>query len=100
METCPTKASPIEEAAQEYQDIFSYLSGQEYPVALNSKGEKRNFRRRCLDNFKLEDGQLKRRKKGTQEWRVVIANKDDKQQILRSCHSSPLGKFYIVFVPV
>ncbi len=51
----------------EYPNVFNYLSAQEYPADLSGKDEKRNFRRKCKGNFKLEDGQLKYRKKGTQE---------------------------------
>ncbi len=88
------EASPTvttEEA--EYRNVFNYLSAQEYPLEVSSKDQKRNFRRKCKDNFRLEDGQLKYRKKGTQEWRVFIARKEDKDRILQSCHSCALGKF-------
>ncbi len=91
-EASPIEASPTVEADREYQSVFNYLSAQEYPATLSSKDEKRNFRRKCQDNFKLEDGQLKYKKKGTEQWRLFIARKDDKLRILRSCHSSPLGK--------
>ena len=81
----------MEQEEGEYQNIYNYLSTQQYPATLDDK-HKRNFRRKCKDNFKLEDGHLKYRKKGSQQWKLYIARKKEKSRIFQSCHSSSLGK--------
>ena len=87
--------SSEESALNEYEHVFAYLSIGEYPEHL-TKEQKRNFRRKCKDNFNIVDGQLKYRKKGTQEWRIFIAKKDEKGKVLHSCHASSLGKNFCV----
>ena len=81
----------MEQEEGEYQNIYNYLSTQQYPATLDDK-HKINFRRKCKDNFKLEDGHLKYRKKGSQQWKLYIARKKEKSWIFQSCHSSSLGK--------
>lgn len=91
---CSTAASlpEMDAAEREYDEVFNYLSAQEYPATASTKDKKRNFRRKCRDNFKLEDGQLKYRKKGSEDWRVFIARRQDRRRILQNCHGSALGK--------
>ena len=73
------------------------MEGGIYPEGL-SKNEKRNFRRKCRENFKIENGQLyyskSDRDTATQkehEWKLCVKTEDDKQRMLRSCHSSATG---------
>ena len=40
------------------QEIENYLRKGEYPPTINSKTEKENFRRKCRQNFKFENGSL------------------------------------------
>ncbi len=40
------------------EPIENYLRKGEYPETINGKTEKANFRRRCRQNFKFENGSL------------------------------------------
>ena len=54
---------------EKYDSIYRYLESGIYPEGL-LKNEKRNFRRKCKENFKIEKGQLyysKRRVTGVQQ---------------------------------
>ena len=78
---------------EDYECIFTYLESGIYPAGL-SKNEKRNLRRKCNENFKVENGQLYYRRSNrctTQEeceWKLCIKTVEEKQRVLRSCHSS------------
>ena len=50
---------------QNLQEIQDYLQRGEYPSGLD-KGQKANFRRKCKNNFKFEDGVLYYRKHSSQ----------------------------------
>ena len=61
-----------------------------------SKAEKANLRRKCRNNFKIEDGVLHYRKNGGSEkeedhWRICIRSVEEKGRILESCHSGVAG---------
>ncbi|KAL5503401.1 hypothetical protein EMCRGX_G010343 [Ephydatia muelleri] len=62
------------------------------------KGEKANFRRKCRNNYKLEDGVLHYRKNITCEgkddalWRVCVRSDEEKERILESCHAGVADK--------
>ena len=61
------------------------------------KGKKANFRRKCRNNYKLEDGVLHYRKNITCEgkddalWRVCVRSDEEKERILESCHAGVAG---------
>ena len=83
---------------EKYDSIYRYLESGIYPEGL-LKNEKRNFRRKCKENFKIEKGQLYYSKSDRctathkePEWKLCVKNEDDKQRMLRSCHSSATGK--------
>ena len=84
---------------EDYECIFTYLESGIYPAGL-SKNEKRNLRRKCNENFKVENGQLYYRRSNrctTQEeceWKLCIKTVEEKQRVLRSCHSSATGNYY------
>ena len=86
---------------EEYDEVYSYLESGTYPEGL-SKDSKRNWRRKCKENFKIENGQLYHRKgerkplneqQEQQEpaWRLCIKTKEEKERILRSSHSTATG---------
>ena len=100
----------------DYRDIVAFLESSEdkraYPSHFSTKNEKRNFRRRCNENYKLENGQLlfrkssrrsrvsaernlkpgKYSKKATYDsWKVCIETVEQKERVLKSCHSSKAG---------
>ena len=80
---------------QNLQEIQDYLQRGEYPSGLD-KGEKANFRRKCKNNFKFEDGVLYYRKhlskaEADQDWRVCVRSLEDKARIIKSCHAGPTG---------
>ena len=89
-------------AMEEYDDIYEYLENKMYPEGLSKNG-KRNWRRKCQENFKIENGQLFHRKsdlrsplKEQQEqiepaWRLCIRTKEEKERILKASHSSATG---------
>ena len=45
----------------EYDEVYTYLESGTYPEGLSKNG-KRNWRRKCKENFKIENGQLYHRK--------------------------------------
>ena len=88
---------------EEFDDIYEYLENRTYPEGLSKNG-KRNWRRKCQENFKIEDGQLYHRKgdrkplteqqeqvEPVSVWRLCIKTKEEKDRILRSSHSSATG---------
>ena len=46
----------------EYDDVYTYLESGTYPEGLSKDG-KRNWRRKCKENFKIENGQQERGEK-------------------------------------
>ena len=88
---------------EEYVDVYAYLESNKYPEGL-LKDSKRNWRRKCRENFKIENGQLFHRKgdrkavkeqeqeHGSNEWKLCIKTSEEKERIMRSCHSSVTGK--------
>ncbi len=87
---------------EDYTAVYSYLENNEYPEGLTKDG-KRNWRRRCCENFKIENGQLFHRKcdrkkkeqeqqePNQSEWKRCIKTNEEKDRIFRSCHSSDTG---------
>ena len=66
-----------------------------YPAGY-SKTDKANLRRKCRDNFKLEDGLLYYRKKTakeTESWRTCVQVDFEKKRIMERCHSGVEGKY-------
>ena len=87
----------------EYDDVYTYIESGTYPEGLCKDG-KRNWRRKCKENFKIENGQLYHRKgernplneeQEQQEpaWRLCIKTKDEKERILRSSHFTATGMY-------
>ena len=88
---------------KDYAAVYKYLENSVYPDGL-SKEKKRNFRRKCKENFKIENGQLFHRRcdrknaseqnetnELTDEWELCISTEEEKARVLRSCHSSATG---------
>ena len=75
--------------------IDTYLRKGEYPCGM-SKGEKANLRRRCRNNFKLEDGLLYYKKApsiadDSEGWKICVRSSEEKLKILESCHAGVGG---------
>lgn len=75
--------------------IEDYLLNGVYPPSF-SKNEKCSLRRRCRNNFKLEDGILmyqSRNRNSTSEetWRICVRTVKEKMRVLRSCHAGMEG---------
>eukprot|EP00731_Ephydatia_muelleri_P003205 Em0001g3205a len=85
-------ALKMEEFKEELRAVEKYLIYGEYEEGME-KGEKANFRRKCRNNYKLEDGVLHYRKNITCEgkddalWRVCVRSDEEKERILESCHA-------------
>ena len=77
-------------AEQEYDKIYKYLHCKQYPERI-SKDQKRNFRRKCLNNYKIQKGILYYHAKGSAEWKQVIASKKEQDRIIKACHALPQG---------
>eukprot|EP00731_Ephydatia_muelleri_P010665 Em0005g1251a len=86
----------MEEFKEELRAVEKYLIYGEYEEGME-KGEKANFRRKCRNNYKLEDGVLHYRKNITCEgkddalWRVCVRSDEEKERILESCHAGVAG---------
>ncbi len=72
------------------QDIENYLRQGDYPEGTQKK-DKANFRRKCRNNFKFEDGQLLYKKclstgkateqmPGASEWKICIRSEEEKKR--------------------
>ena len=76
---------------EELSAVDAYLRRGEYPSGIG-KGEKANLRRRCRNNFKLEDGILYYKKAGeVLEWKVCVRSDEEKMKIIESCHAGVGG---------
>ena len=85
---------------EQYDDIFEYLQNNTYPEGL-SKDSKRNWRHKCTENYKIQEGQLFHRKstrskskeqKDESEWKRCVRTQEEKERMLKSCHSSATGR--------
>ena len=66
--------------------VDAYLSRGEYPSGL-SKGEKANLRRKCRNNFKLEEGVLYYKKANKDsDWKICVRS-------IESCHAGVGGRY-------
>ena len=82
---------------EELEAVENYLLRGAYPSGL-SKGEKANLRRKCKNNFKLEDGILYYKRAVTdgeskEPWRICVRSEEDKRRVIESCHAGVEGKF-------
>ena len=69
-----------------------YLSRGEYPSGL-SKGENANLRRKCRNNFKLEEGVLYYKKANEDsDWKICVRSMDETKKIIESCHAGVGGR--------
>ena len=81
---------------EDYEEIYRFCEDNVYPCGL-SKNQKRNFRRKCGENFKTDDGQLyyRRSNRGKSDtpskWMLAVKTVEEKERVLKSCHSSPTG---------
>ena len=85
----------MEEFQTELSVVEEYLLRGTYPDGF-SKADKANLRRKCRNNFKIEDGVLHYRKNGGSEkeedhWRICVRSVEEKGRILESCHSGVAG---------
>ena len=78
---------------EELKTIELYLLRGEYPTGY-TKADKANLRRKCRNNFKLEDGMLYYRRNVSNEcepWRICVKTEDEKRRVLESCHGGVEG---------
>ena len=85
----------MEDFQRELSVVEEYLLRGTYPDGF-SKADKANLRRKCRNNFKIEDGVLHYRKNGGSEreedhWRICVRSEEEKSRILESCHSGVAG---------
>lgn len=75
----------------DYENIYQFLQYGKYPEDMD-KNQKRNFRRKAKDNYKLDKGILYYHQRGSSEWKQVPRSWKDRKRILASCHASAEGK--------
>lgn len=75
----------------EYDAVFEYLRTKRYPMALKDKNSKRNFRRKVMDNYKIEDDQLHYHKKGCEDWKKVPQTQRERKRVIEACHTETGG---------
>ena len=64
------------------------------PRRISTTADKANLRRKCRNNFKLEEGILYYRRNVLNEnepWRICVHTEDEKKRVLESCHSGVEG---------
>ena len=71
---------------EELEAVENYLLRGAYPSGL-SKGEKANLRRKCKNNFKLEDGILYYKRavadgESKEPWRICVRSEEDKRRVI------------------
>ena len=76
---------------EEYDAIFDYLNSKQYPTGHVNKNSKRNFRRKVMDNYKIQDDELYYHKKGSEDWKNVPQIQKEREQIIKACHSETGG---------
>ena len=77
--------------------VDAYLRRGEFPSGI-TKGEKANLRRKCHNNFKLEEGVLYYKKASDEsDWKtlVCIRSTGEKRKIMESCHAGIGGRYII-----
>ena len=77
---------------EELKSFELYLLRGEYPTDY-TKADKANLRRKCRNNFKVEDGMLYYRRNVPNEsepWRICVRT-DEKRRVLESCHGGVEG---------
>ena len=53
-----------------------------------NKGEKANLRRKCRNNFKLDEGILYYKKANDEaDWKICVRSEDEMKKIMESCHA-------------
>ena len=83
-----------------YEEIYRFCEDNVYPCGL-SKDQKCNFRRKCHENFKIDEGQLYYRKSNRgksdmqAKWMLAVKTVAEKERVLKSCHSSPTGNVIV-----
>ena len=77
-------------AEVEHDQIYQYLRSQQYPEGY-SKDQKRNFRRKCANNYRIEKGILYYHAKDSAQWKQVPRSKRAKERIMEACHTLPEG---------
>ena len=80
---------------QKYAAVDAYLRRGEYPSGI-VKGEKANLRRKCGNNFRVEEGVLYYKKASDEsDWKICIRSTDEKRKIMESCHAGIGGRYII-----
>ena len=76
---------------EQLKNIEQYF---EYPTGYTRADKVANLRRKCRNNFKLEEGILYYRRNVLNEnepWRICVHTEDEKKRVLESCHSGVEG---------
>ena len=76
---------------EEYDAIFYYLKSKRYPSGLVNKNSKRNFRRKVMDNYRIQDDELYYHKKGSEDCKKVPQTQKERERIIEACHSETGG---------
>ena len=87
---------------EELNIVEQYLLHSRYPEGY-TKADKTNLRRKCRQNFKLEDGVLYYRKNiktASEPWRICVRTDNEKKRILESCHSGIEGMTWKLAIAV
>ena len=96
-ERCRTRDMGL--TAIEYDQLNEYAAFHRYPTG-SSKNQRRIIRRRCLENFRAEDGVLYYSQLASdspdRKWKIVVRSEEERRRIMESCHSSPHGRCCMV----
>ena len=80
---------------EEYRHVYNFLVSHCYPTGF-SKNQKRILRRKCQERYCVKSGLLyygvTRDDDDDQQWRQVARSVEDRERIMKSCHSSAEGK--------
>ena len=72
------------------EEDYNFLQYGQYPADYN-KNQKRNFRRKALNNYEVKKGLLYYHQNGSKVSKQVPRSSKDKQRIVNACHSSAEG---------
>ena len=80
----------MEEFKEELNVVEKYLVHRDYHNEF-SKAEKTNLRRKCRNNYKMEDGVSHYRKRKEAMWHTCIRRDEEKKRVMELCHNGLAG---------
>ncbi len=91
-------------------DVEDYILHGKYPDRDLTKNEKTNLRRKCRNNYRIQDGILQYRVSSRSScededksdtmicWKICVRSEEEKKRILGSCHAGMEGMISCIYI--